>query len=191
LIDLRSFRPLLLGAEAVRRLLPHRPPILLVDGVSAISTEPAALRSSKLVSASEPVFAGHFPDRPIWPGVYTIEGLAQSCALLGALLGVRQALSVAQPPLEIDAIAAFDRWPPGRVEETEPLRNALQSRAVLAALVAANVKLTRPVFAGQKIDYLVARTHTIGEMHRFEVEATVENEMAAHGTLTTAVLEAK
>jgi 3-hydroxyacyl-[acyl-carrier-protein] dehydratase len=84
-IDPRTFRPLSLDAEAVRGLLPHRPPLLLVDGVEAISDQPPALRAFKLIAATEPVLAGHFPDQPLWPGVYSIEGLAQACGLLGAL----------------------------------------------------------------------------------------------------------
>ena len=86
MIDPRAFKPFALDAEAVRQLLPHRPPLLLVDAVDAFSSEPPALRAHKLITAAEPVFAGHFPDRAIWPGVYCIEGLAQTCALLGALL---------------------------------------------------------------------------------------------------------
>src|SRR5687768_8223126 len=85
MIDPKTLRPLSLDSEAVRGMLPHRPPLLLVDGVDGISTEPPALLAHKQVTAAEPVFAGHFPQRPIWPGIYTVEGLAQTCALLGAL----------------------------------------------------------------------------------------------------------
>ncbi len=85
MIDPRAFTPKVIDAEGVRALLPHRPPLLLVDGVDAISTQPPALRAHKVIAAAEPVLAGHFPEQPLWPGVYTIEGLAQTCALLGAL----------------------------------------------------------------------------------------------------------
>ena len=101
MIDLNKLRPLSLDAEAVRSMLPHRPPLLLVDGVDGISTEPPALRAHKILTASEPVFAGHFPQRAVWPGVYTVEGLAQTCALLGAL----QAKEQTSAPL-IGALAA-------------------------------------------------------------------------------------
>jgi 3-hydroxyacyl-[acyl-carrier-protein] dehydratase len=74
-----------LDREGVQRLLPHRAPFLLVDGVDALGADAPELRAHKDILATEPVFAGHFPHRPIWPGVYTIEGLAQACALLGAL----------------------------------------------------------------------------------------------------------
>lgn len=84
-IDLKALRPLSLDSDAVRGMLPHRPPLLLVDGVAGISTEPPALHAYKVLTAVEPVFAGHFPGRPVWPGIYTVEGLAQTCALLGAL----------------------------------------------------------------------------------------------------------
>ena len=78
-------QPLQLDAEAVERLLPHRPPFLFVDGVDALRVEPPSLWAHKHLSPSDPVFAGHFPGRPVWPGVYTLEGLAQTCALLAAL----------------------------------------------------------------------------------------------------------
>lgn len=87
MIDPRAFEPLALDAAAVREKLPHRPPLLLVDGADAIASKPPALKAHKHVTPDEPVFAGHFPTEPVWPGVYCIEGLAQTCALLGALRG--------------------------------------------------------------------------------------------------------
>lgn len=96
MIDLRAFELLELDAAAVRENLPHRPPLLLVDGVTAIASKPPALKAFKHVSADEPVFAGHFPGEPVWPGAYCLEGLAQTCALLGRLKGHRgQALLAA------------------------------------------------------------------------------------------------
>lgn len=188
MIDPRALRPVRLGAEAVRWLLPHRPPLLLVDGVNALATEPPALRATKHISVSEPVFGGHFPDRWIWPGVYTIEGLAQSCALLGALLEAARALEAAQPPLDLGALVALDRWPPGGAEDAQRLPHVVRS-ASTAVLAAVDVKLSRPVFAGQRVDYLVVRTHAVGPIHRFDVEATVDGQVAARGTLSTAIFE--
>ena len=104
LIDSKTLRPLSLDAEAVRRMLPHRPPLLLVDGVDGISTEPPALNAYKHLTASEPVFAGHFPQRAVWPGVYTVEGLAQTCALLGALESAERK-EPASPPSAVLAAA--------------------------------------------------------------------------------------
>ncbi len=70
-----------LDVEAIQRLLPHRPPFLLVDRV--VSVEPGVkLVAWKGVTMNEPFFAGHFPGKPVMPGVLILEALAQACALL-------------------------------------------------------------------------------------------------------------
>ncbi|KVE37551.1 3-hydroxyacyl-ACP dehydratase FabZ [Burkholderia sp. TSV86] len=62
-------------------LLPHRYPILLVDRV--VELEPhKSIKAIKNVSINEPFFQGHFPSRPVMPGVLIIEALAQAAALL-------------------------------------------------------------------------------------------------------------
>ncbi|WP_309626720.1 3-hydroxyacyl-ACP dehydratase FabZ [Methylibium sp.] len=61
--------------------LPHRYPILLVDRVLEI--EPGKrIKALKNVSINEPYFVGHFPHRPVMPGVLMLEALAQAAALL-------------------------------------------------------------------------------------------------------------
>ncbi len=70
-----------LDIEAIQKLLPHRPPFLLVDRV--ILVEPGVrLVAWKGVTMNEPFFAGHFPGKPVMPGVLILEALAQACALL-------------------------------------------------------------------------------------------------------------
>ena len=70
-----------LDVEAILRLLPHRPPFLLVDRVVAL--EPGVrLVAWKGVTMNEPFFVGHFPGKPVMPGVLILEALAQACALL-------------------------------------------------------------------------------------------------------------
>jgi 3-hydroxyacyl-[acyl-carrier-protein] dehydratase len=70
-----------LDVEAIQALLPHRPPFLLVDRVVAV--EPGVrLVGWKGVTMNEPFFAGHFPGKPVMPGVLILEALAQACALL-------------------------------------------------------------------------------------------------------------
>ncbi|MBA5790473.1 3-hydroxyacyl-ACP dehydratase FabZ, partial [Escherichia coli] len=62
-------------------LLPHRYPILLVDRV--LELEPhKGIKALKNVSINEPFFQGHFPKRPVMPGVLILEALAQAAALL-------------------------------------------------------------------------------------------------------------
>jgi len=66
--------------EYVQERIPHRDPFLLVDGVTSIGeTEAKAYRD---ILEDDPVFRGHFPGCPIYPGVLIIEGLAQTAGIL-------------------------------------------------------------------------------------------------------------
>jgi beta-hydroxyacyl-ACP dehydratase FabZ len=67
---------------AIRRILPHRYPFLLVDRVDSVEADKIVAR--KMVTANEPFFEGHFPGNPIMPGVLIVEALAQAGALLVA-----------------------------------------------------------------------------------------------------------
>jgi 3-hydroxyacyl-[acyl-carrier-protein] dehydratase len=65
----------------IQNILPHRYPFLLVDRISAL-TPGEYIEGYKNVSISEPVFEGHFPGHPIYPGVMIIEGMAQAGGVL-------------------------------------------------------------------------------------------------------------
>jgi len=62
-------------------ILPHRYPILLVDRVLELEPKQRIV-AIKNVTINEPVFLGHFPQKPVMPGVFLIEGLAQAGGLL-------------------------------------------------------------------------------------------------------------
>ena len=71
----------------IRRLLPHRYPMLLVDRV--LDWEPGQfMRGLKNVTVDEPFFQGHFPAYPVMPGVLVIEAMAQVAGLLTMLSDV-------------------------------------------------------------------------------------------------------
>lgn len=65
----------------ILKLLPHRYPILLVDRVLDIE-KGKSINALKNVTINEPFFNGHFPHRPVMPGVLMLEALAQAAALL-------------------------------------------------------------------------------------------------------------
>lgn len=74
----------ILDVEGIQRLLPHRPPFLLVDRVVAFEKD-TSLTAIKGVTMNEPFFTGHFPGHPVMPGVLILEALAQAAALLACL----------------------------------------------------------------------------------------------------------
>ena len=65
----------------ILKKLPHRYPILLVDRVLELE-KGVRIKALKNVTVNEPFFTGHFPHRPVMPGVLMLEALAQSAALL-------------------------------------------------------------------------------------------------------------
>jgi len=71
----------MMDIHQILQKLPHRYPILLVDRVLEIDPG-KSIRALKNVSINEPVFMGHFPHRPVMPGVMILEALAQASALL-------------------------------------------------------------------------------------------------------------
>ncbi len=74
----------LLDIDQIRALLPHRYPFLLVDRV--IECVPGEhLTAIKNVTINEPFFQGHFPSKPVMPGVLIVEALAQASGILAFL----------------------------------------------------------------------------------------------------------
>jgi 3-hydroxyacyl-[acyl-carrier-protein] dehydratase len=84
----------LVDINEILKTLPHRFPMLLIDRVIKIRTDYSGI-GIKNVTFNEPFFQGHFPDKPVMPGVLLLEGMAQTggciCALL---LGKNAATSV-------------------------------------------------------------------------------------------------
>jgi len=65
----------------IKELIPHRYPFLLIDGIQTLTPNESAI-GIKNVSVNEPFFEGHFPDRPVMPGVLIIESMAQTAGCL-------------------------------------------------------------------------------------------------------------
>jgi len=72
---------MLYNVMEIQKILPHRYPFLLVDRVVSLESG-KSIEAYKNVSISEPVFQGHFPDHPIYPGVMIVEGMAQAGGVL-------------------------------------------------------------------------------------------------------------
>ena len=73
--------PIRLDINAILKQLPHRYPFLLVDRVVELE-KGKTIRALKNVTYNEPFFPGHFPHRPVMPGVMILEALAQTAGIL-------------------------------------------------------------------------------------------------------------
>ena len=71
----------MLDIQHILRKLPHRYPFLLVDRVIELEKK-VSIKALKNITINEPFFGGHFPARPVMPGVLMLEALAQASALL-------------------------------------------------------------------------------------------------------------
>lgn len=185
---------LILGPDTIERLIPHRAPFAMVDGVVGYERKPRpALRAHRHVSANEPVFAGHFPGLHLWPGVYTIEGMGQTSNLLFVIDGIVRELEK-RGATEADALEALRNlergfrfgkgYDPDRARALlSQLAEAPETaRGGMAAAV--DVKLLRPVFAGQRIEYTATLTHTVESIARCEVSAEVDGQLVAKGSMS-------
>ncbi|WP_373073919.1 3-hydroxyacyl-ACP dehydratase FabZ [Sulfurimonas sp.] len=72
---------MVMDVTQIQKIIPHRFPFLLVDRITELNVN-ENLVGYKNVSISEPVFQGHFPGHPIYPGVMILEGMAQAGGIL-------------------------------------------------------------------------------------------------------------
>jgi 3-hydroxyacyl-[acyl-carrier-protein] dehydratase len=72
----------MMDISEIRNYLPHRYPFLLVDRVVEL-TPGETIVAYKNLTVNEPFFGGHFPDKPVFPGVLLVEAMAQAAGILG------------------------------------------------------------------------------------------------------------
>jgi len=83
------------GRDLIERLIPHRPPFLLVDTIDGLDIERGRIMGTRSIVADDPVFAGHFPGSPVYPASLQLEMAGQMGLCLHSFL--KQG-STAPPP---------------------------------------------------------------------------------------------
>lgn len=173
-------RDLDLGPELIRLMLPHRPPLLLVDRILGLRVTPEpAIAAERVIRSDEPVFQGHFPDLPLWPGVYTIEALAQTALLLF------RTLELGGPDSVVQELSALDRALRGGA--VHPLQARLSAAAGVGVMSAVDVKLSAPVFAGATLELEAWLQGGWAGGWRVGVRASSKRRTIAEGTLGLAL----
>ncbi len=137
------------GREQIEQILPHRKPFLLIDEV--LELEPGArVRARKRVREDEWYLPGHFPGRPVMPGVLLVEAMAQTGAVLvlssdenrgklALFAGIDSCRfkRIVEPGDELDLTCDLERvrGPIGRGHATASVDGKLAARAVLTFAV--------------------------------------------------------
>lgn len=147
----------------IETMIPHRPPFLWIDRAEELEPGVRCV-AVKFVDPADPFFAGHFPGKPILPGVFLIEAVAQTA---GVMLG-----SVAPQRATNDAAS------PGE-------KGGASARGRLALLAAVNrFKFLKPVTPGQTLRIETKKLTDAGKMALISGTVYVDGEIVASGELS-------
>ena len=157
-----------LDGHLVRRLMPHRGHMLLLDCVIAYSPTEQLTVAIKNVSQNDPIVQGHFPDYPIVPGSLLIEALAQASGLLMTIEYLR-----AKAGLDIARLA-------------NPELREVPLDIPMTVLVESKIQQLAPVIPGDQVQLRSRLVLQHGEMGHFNVSALVEDRPVARGEIMLA-----
>ena len=147
--------------EAIKRRLPHRYPFLMVDRIE--ESGPGYAIGIKNVTANEPCFQGHFPQRSVLPGALIAEALMQTSAFVGR---------TAEPEATGGATMAVDGT---RTDQQ-------------LFCIGLNLKFRQPVVPGDRLRMDLRFVRMAGEMLRFRATAQTSAGIVASGDLSLAIV---
>jgi len=162
---------LAIDAHTTRRLVPQRFPMLLLDYVKAYYYDKSCCVGVKVVSQSDPVLVGHFPDFPIYPGVLIIEALAQNSGMLVSLLTMQAGST------SIEAV----------VQALASLRDGANLKGNnMMVLVESKIKHIEPVYPGSTMELESSLMLQREGMFVCKVRALVDGHEVTKGQLSLA-----
>lgn len=148
----------MLDINEIQKILPHRYPFLLIDRV--VEIEPGVqIHAYKNVTIAESVFQGHFPDHPIYPGVLSLEGMAQAGGVL--------------------AFASMEAKGCGEDVENK----------VVYFMSIDKAKFRRPIKPGDRIDYKISVIKNKGKIWVLKGEAYVDEKLSAEAELQAMIVD--
>lgn len=154
--DFDLTKPPVFDINGIMKLMPHRPPFLLIDKILELSDSHVV--GLKNVTMNEPFFVGHFPKEPVMPGVLQVEALAQTGGIL-VLASVPDPENYSTYFIKIDKVKFKRKVVPGdtiifKIELIEPIRRGIvhmQGYGYVGDMVAVEAELMAQV-AKNKVD---------------------------------------
>lgn len=148
------------SSEDIMGILPHRPPFLFVDNVIGFVPH-KKIETERYLRDDEFFFTGHFPQKPIMPGVLVTDALAQTSGLLWG----------------------FSKKTANNGSKSSP------ENPEIFFLASVNMKYVSPAFPGDTLYLTSAMDASFSGLYTFEVEAMVKHTMIAKGKLTLALMK--
>lgn len=148
-------KPPLYDINDIRRMLPHRPPFLLVDRI--FHCDPSSVAGIKNVTMNEPFFVGHFPEEPVMPGVLIVEAMAQ-CSGIMVLSSVPDPENYSTYFMKIDNVKFKRKVTPGdtlqfEIHLLEPIRRGValvEAKAFVGETLACEAELMAQIVKNKK-----------------------------------------
>ena len=150
--------------EAIKRRLPHRYPFLMVDRIE--ESGPGYAIGIKNITANEPCFQGHFPQRSVLPGALIAEALMQTSAFVGRTVE-----------------------PEGTSATATSVDGGRPDQQLFA--IGLNLKFRKPVVPGDRLRMDLRFVRMAGDMLRFRATAQTAAGIVASGDLSLAVITTK
>jgi 3-hydroxymyristoyl/3-hydroxydecanoyl-(acyl carrier protein) dehydratase len=184
-----------LGLGVIKRLLPHRPPFLMIDRVEGYSKTPRpSLGAIRGFTATEAFFEGHFPGLPLVPATLLIESLAQTAMLLQVIHGLQKdAEAAGQDPNAVTAALRNLDLGYRMAEGYSPnVQNEFlgAARTHFGLMTASNVKILKPVFPGDQVALEARLVREVSNVCHYEADAQCRGQLVAQGMLMLTRLDA-